>query len=152
MIEKITNYLITKYLQEKKKKIDELYGEQLRELKALFDKRMIKQVLWEMVFEYDFKEPINRKERYRIYAKMNSDGDFLKLFKSKYFKNHLAYLNASNDEERNILKGRMLELEDTLKSMLDARYFLDNWEQIEKLDNKKIKLKSDIREKILINN
>lgn len=152
MIKKLTNYLINKYEQEKKKKIDELYSEQLKELKLLFDKRTIRQVLWEMTFEYDFKQPINLKERYRIYSKLNGDGDFVKLFKSKYFKNNIAYIHAVNDEERDILKGRMLEIEDTIKSMIDAKHFLDNWEQIEKLEAKKIKLKSDIREKILITN
>lgn len=150
--EKIINYLEKKYLTEKKKKIDEVYYEQLRELKLLFNRKTIREVLWEMVFEYDFKEPVNLKERYRIYAKLNSDSDFTKLFKSKYFKNYQAFFNAKNDEERNILKGRIAELEDIILSMNDAKSKLDNWEQVEKIQEKKIILKSDIREKILINN
>jgi len=156
MIKKITNKLINWlekiYLKDKKEKLDELYNEQLRQLKELFKHKTIKEILWEMVFEYDFKEPVNLKERYRIYSKLNSDIDYLKLFKSKYFKNYQAYFNAKSEEERNILKGRLAELEDIILSMNDAKNKLDNWEQIEKLQEKKIVLKSDIREKILINN
>jgi hypothetical protein len=146
--QRIINWFIDKQTEELIRKVR---TERIDELEKLFDKKTIKEVLWEMVFTYDIVAPIDLHKRYTIYAKLNSDPDFKLLFKSKYAKNYMAYFNAKNDEDRNILKGRMLELIDITQTMDVAKDKLENWDEVEKLKSKKLILKKDIQENILTN-
>jgi len=151
MKRKLINWLLSRYWKEKKEDIDKLYWEYIDELKELFNKRTIREVLWELMFTYDISEPINIRERYIIYSRMNNDEGIMKLLKSKYAKNYMAYFNSSNDNERNILKGRMLEIQDIIATMEVAKEKLDNWEEVERIQSKKIILKKDIQQNILTN-
>jgi len=152
---KLTNWLLNRYQKDAKEKYDLMvideWEDELDKFRKLFSQKTIREILWEMVFTYDIAPPVNLKERYKIYKKLNSDKDFFKLFKSKYSTNYKAFFMAKTDEEKWILKGRMLELLDTLNTMDIAKGKLDNWDEVEKINSKKITLKKDLQEKFLTN-
>jgi len=145
---KLTNWLLNKYKHKELSKIETAIHNYYE---RMMESRTIKEVLWEMVFTYDIAPPVNLKERYKIYKKLNADEDFFKLFKSKYSTNYKAFFLAKTDEDKWVLKGRMLELLDTLNTMDVAAGKLDNWAEVEKINEKKITLKKDLQEKFLTN-
>ncbi len=151
IINKLTNWILNKYATEQKKKLDDIYNHELKVLFELFKKNTLREVLWEMMFEYDYKEPVNRKQRYIIYARMNSDPEIKLLLKSRYSKNYAAYFNAEG-KQQDYLKGRMLEIQDFINCLETAQDRLSNWDQYEKINEKKIVLKRDLNNILLNNN
>lgn len=151
IISNLTNWFIKKYAEEQKKKIDEIYSNELKILFELFKKRTIREVLWDMMFEYDYREPVNRKQRYIIYSKLNSDPEVSLLLKSRYSKNYAAYFNAEG-KQQDYLKGRMLEIQDFINCLETAQDRINNWDQYEKVNEKKIILKKDLNNLLLNNN
>ena len=151
IINQLTSYLLNKYSTKLKYEKDIIWDNEISIIRGLFRNQTLREVLWEMVFTFDIQEPINLKQRYNIYVKMNSDPDILLLLKSRYSKNYQAYFSAKDKSEQDILKGRMLEIQNTINCMETASDRLNNWDKYEKVNEKKIVLKKDINEKILNN-
>jgi inorganic triphosphatase YgiF len=152
---KLTNRIALKLSRWCDKKlnqhVEEIYQHKLMELFELFKGKNLVEILWEMVFTYEFSEPIDLKERYKVYARMNSDDGIIKLLRGKYSKNYQAYFNARNDEERNILKGRMAEIMDIFNSMSVASDRLAEWDKTSKVRENTVKLRKDLNN-LLLNN
>lgn len=147
---KIVDLILDRYGLSLRSDYEKKVEEEIKTLLAAIRGKGLHNLVWELYFSEDIIDPLSRKETYRIYAKMGIDPEITKLFKSRYSRCYIAYIKAKDDLERNLLKGRMLELEMAIRIMGEAHDRLQNWEEIEKVEAKKIKMRDTLHQEIII--
>lgn len=117
----------------------------IEELKRMIQKDGLRDVLFEMMFPFDYQEPIDLKERYRIFSEMSKNKDIMKLLQSRYTRNYQAYFSAKDNEERFILKGRMLELQDMIRTIPISSKIYGEWDKYKEESKIKANIKKGIK-------
>jgi len=107
-------------------------------LKVLPDET-VRLALFRRLFPIDYKEPLEEKRRFEIYSKLNHDS-FIKLFKSRYTRSYEAFFLAKTDEDRDQLKGRILEIQNIIDMCVRADEVLANWDRRMKVIESKKKI------------
>lgn len=150
LFRKTTKYLTDKLLTNFKKQLekqilieyDDVQGNLI--LERLIEREppeRLRTLLFKKVFPLDFKDVPEERRRFEVYARIAKATSILDLFRSRYTRTYEAFVQAKTDEEREQLKGRILECSNIIDQALLAPNVLADWDNYqEKLSerNKKI--------------
>lgn len=132
LYKKIKHLIISKYYNSLKKQVIEEFetytgNDLIEELLKVESKEKIRLILFKLLFPFDYYE-IDERRRWEVYGKMAKWQGIIDLFKSRYSRSYEAYFLATGDEKEQ-LKGRILDNKNIIDSCEIATDVLQNWDK-----------------------